>query len=144
MRDPGQALARDQPAASVPGHLQPERAGPAGVHRDRQAVTRLHAAERAARQCRGARTLRSGRLPGVQQPEEDRRRTGVTVTRAAERAGRGLAEHIRVMAGRGQAVGQPVVVLLSQPGRDHQVEHDDAHDVDHGDNPCRGSGHPRR
>ena len=37
-----------------------------------------------------------------------------------------LADHIRVIAGRGQAVGKPVVVLLSQPGGDHQVEHDDA------------------
>ena len=126
MRDPGQALARDQPAGAVPGHLQPERVGPAGIDRDREAVTRLLAAERAGRQHRGARTLRSDRLPGVQQPEEDRRRIGVTVTRAAERAGRALAEHILVMAGRGQAVGKPVVVLLSQPGGDHQVEHDDA------------------
>ncbi len=81
---------------------------------------------------------------GVQQPEEDRRRIGVTVTRAAERAGRALAEHILVVAGRGQAVGKPVVVLLGQPGGDHQVEHDDAQDVDDGDDPRRGGGDPGR
>jgi len=80
MRDPGQAPARDQPAGAVPGHLQPERAGPAGIDRDREAIARLLAAERPGRQHRGARTLRSDRLPGVQQPEEDRRRIGVTVT----------------------------------------------------------------
>ena len=70
--------------------------------------------------------MRSDRLPRVQQPEENRRRIGIAFTRAAERAGRALAEHVRVVAGRGQAVGQPAVVLLGQPGGDHQVEHDDA------------------
>jgi hypothetical protein len=44
MRDPSQALARDQPAGAGPGHLQPERAGPTGIDRDREAVTRLLAA----------------------------------------------------------------------------------------------------
>ena len=144
MRDPGQALAGDQPAGAVPGHRQPERVGPAGGDRDREAVARLLAAERARRQRRGARTMRSDRLPRVQQPEENRRRIGVAVTGAAERAGRALAEHVRVVAGRGQAAGEPAVVLLGQPAVDHQVKHDDAQDVDDGDDPRRGGGDPGR
>ena len=121
MRDPGQALARDQPAGAVPGHpLQPERVGPAGGDRDREAVARLLAAERAGRQRRGAGAMRGDRLPRVQQPEENRRRIGVAITRSAERAGRALAEHVRVVPGRGQAAGKPAVVLLGQPGEDHQ------------------------
>jgi hypothetical protein len=89
-------------------HIQPERACPAGIDRNREAVARLLAAGRAGRQHWGARTLRSDRRPGVQQPEENRHRIGVTVTRAAERPRRTLAEHVLVMAGRGKAVGKPV------------------------------------
>ena len=144
MRDPGQALARGQPAGTFPGHLQPERPGPAGIDRDREAVARLLAAERASRQRRGARTMRSDRLPRVQQPEENWRRIGVGVTRAAERAGRALAEYVRVVAGHGQAAGKPVVVLLGQPGGERQVERDDAENVDDDDDPRRGGGDPGR
>jgi hypothetical protein len=116
MRDPGQALARDQPAGAVPGHLQPERAGPAGIDRDREAVARLLAAERAPGSAgapglcavTACRASSSQKKTGAESASPSPAPRNVPGARWLNTSGSWLA-----------AVGKPVVAVLGQPGGDH-------------------------
>ena len=143
VRVAGLALARDQPAAAIRRHLQPERTHPAQARGEREPVAGAVPGE----QGRG-QDGRTGAVPGdhparVRGPQEYRGAVGVDVaTRLAGRAdpGHSLVERRRILPDHGQAAGQPLVVLLGQVPGDHQVEHDHADDVDARDDSRRDGG----